>query len=184
MEAHMSATYTLPDVAKRYPTLRFLVGFYKFVGVIALAGGMAFGIYQMVTISRFSSTLGFATMLGTILAAASLSGMCWLVAEGVEVFIGIEENTRQSALIAAQAATSPPLQAEMRQMAASLASTTRLLEQMAAGQQQTNQRMDALAAGLDEVRGGIGTGVKSIEAIAESSKVTATLLYRNGAKPN
>lgn len=180
----MSATYTLPDVAKRYPTLRFLVGFYKFVGVIALAGGMAFGIYQMVTISRFSSTLGFATMLGTILAAASLSGMCWLVAEGVEVFIGIEENTRQSALIAAQAATSPPLQAEMRQMAASLAITNRLLEQVAINQQQTTQRLDSLSAGVDEVRSGVGTGVKSIEAIAESSKVTATLLYRNGAKPN
>ena len=97
----MSATYTLPEVTKRYPTLRFLVGFYKFVGVIALAGGMAFGIYQMVTISRFSPMVGLITMLGTILAAASLSGMCWLVAEGVEVFIGIEENTRQSALIAA-----------------------------------------------------------------------------------
>ena len=180
----MSATYTLPEVTKRYPTLRFLVGFYKFVGVIALAGGMAFGIYQMVTISRFSPMVGLITMLGTILAAASLSGMCWLVAEGVEVFIGIEENTRQSALIAAQAATSPPLQAEMRQMAASLAITNRLLEQVAINQQQTTQRLDSLSAGVDEVRSGVGTGVKSIEAIAESSKVTATLLYRNGAKPN
>ena len=176
----MSATYTLPEVTKRYPTLRFLVGFYKFVGVIALAGGILFGIIQMLA----QGTFGVMTGIGTILAAASLSGMCWLVAEGVEVFIGIEENTRQSALIAAQAATSPPLQAEMRQMAASLAITNRLLEQVAINQQQTTQRLDSLSAGVDEVRSGVGTGVKSIEAIAESSKVTATLLYRNGAKPN
>ena len=180
----MSVTSTPPAVAKRYPTLRFLVGFYKLVGVIGLAGGMIFGLYQMVTISRFSSTLGLITMLGTILAAASLSGMCWLIAEGVEVFIGIEENTRQSALIAAQTATSSPLQAEMRQMAASLAVTNRLLEQVAINQEQTTQRLESLCAGVDEVRSGVGTGVKSIEAIAESSKATATLLYRNGAKPN
>jgi len=176
----MSATYTLPDVAKRYPTLRFLVGFYKFVGVIALAGGILFGIIQMLA----QGTFGVMTGIGTILATASLSGMCWLVAEGVEVFIGIEENTRKTALIAAQAAASSPMQAEMRQMAARLAITNRLLEQVAINQQQTTQRLDSLSAGVDEVRSGVGTGVKSIEAIAESSKVTATLLYRNGAKPN
>jgi len=177
----MTVTSTPPTVAKRYPTLRFLTGGYKFVGVIVLAGGMIFSIVQMVTISRFSE---FITMLGTIFASASLSGMCWLIAEGVEVFLGIEENTRQATLIAAQSATTSPVQGDMRQMAATLAVATRLLEQVSINQQQTTQRLDTLTIGLDEVRGGIGTGVKSIESIAESSKATATLLYRNGPKPS
>jgi hypothetical protein len=176
----MTANATPPRVQKRYPTLRFLVGLYKVIGLLVLTGAFILGLIQMASNGGF----GVLTGIGTIFAGASLSGMCWLIAEGVEVFIGIEENTRQTALSAAQAAAPSPLLADLRQVVAMLASTARLLEQVAEHQQQINQRLDTLVVGLDEVRGGVGTGVRAIEAIAESSKVTATVLYRQGTKHN
>ena len=175
----MTVTSTPPAVTKRYPSLRFLTGVYKFIGALILVGGFFFGLSQM-TSGSFGVMVGFSTIVSSLFMA----GMCGLIAEGVEVFLGIEENTRQATLIAAQSATTSPVQADMRQMAATLAVATRLLEQVSINQQQTTQRLDTLTIGLDEVRGGIGTGVKSIESIAESSKATATLLYRNGAKPS
>ena len=178
-EISMTVTSTPPAVTKRYPSLRFLTGVYKFIGALILVGGFFFGLSQM-TSGSFGVMVGFSTIVSSLFMA----GMCGLIAEGVEVFLGIEENTRQATLIAAQSATTSPVQADMRQMAATLAVATRLLEQVSINQQQTTQRLDTLTIGLDEVRGGIGTGVKSIESIAESSKATATLLYRNGAKPS
>ena len=149
--------------------------------MIVLAGGFLFGFTQMVSQGSMNVVM---LGLGTIFTSASLSVTCWLIAEGIEVFMAIEENTRQSALTAVQAATTTPSKVEMQQMAATLASATRLLEQMATSQQQTNQRLDALGTGMDELRSGVGTGVRAIEAIAESSKVTATVLYRQVAKNN
>ena len=183
---------TPPAVAKRYPVLRFLVVLYKVIGALIFVGGIAFGLYQMLTVGRMAgmgglggfAVFGMIAALGTILSSLFLGGICWMVAEGVGVFLGIEENTRQAALSAAQAAAALPLKAERERMAAALASAIRLLEQMDVNQQQTNQRLDALVTGLDEVRGGVGAGVRAVESIAESSKVTATMLYRNGAKPS
>ncbi len=179
---------TPPAVAKRYPVLRFLVVLYKVIGALIFVGGIAFGLYQMLQVSRMGGlgmgVGGIIMGLGAILPSIFLGGICWMVAEGVGVFLGIEENTRQAALSAAQAAATMPLKTERERMAAALASAIRLLEQMDANQQQMNQRLDALVTGLDEVRGGVGAGVRAVESIAESSKVTATMLYRNGAKPS
>ncbi len=55
------------------------------------------------------------------------------------------------------------------------------LEQIAVNQQ-TDQRLDALATGVGELHGGVGTRVRAIKAIAESSKVTATILHRQAAR--
>ncbi len=117
------------------------------------------------------------------MSSVVIGGLCGLLAEGIEVFLGIEENTRQATLIAAQTVATAPTKAELQQMAVHLVSATRLLEQMAINQQQTNQRLEALSAAFVEVRSGVSTGVQAIESIAESSKVTATVLYRQGVKP-
>jgi hypothetical protein len=166
----MATPRTPPAVARRYPTLRFLVNLYKAAGVVILAGGVLFGIYQRVNISRFGLMAGLIPMLTTILPSAVAGGTLWLIAEGVAVFIAIEENTRMIALRAAQPAPAAP------QVEVSPISISRLLDQLAAGQAQTNQRLDVLIAALAEVRGGVGTGVQGIEAIAETSKATATIL--------
>jgi hypothetical protein len=175
-----------PAVAKRYPVLRFLVVLYKVIGALIFVGGIAFGLYQLLQVSRMGGmgVFGIIAALGTILPSLFAGGICWMVAEGVGVFLSIEENTRQAALSAAQAAATMPLKTERQRADTALASAIRLLEQMDANQQQTHQRLDALVAGLDEVRGGVGAGVRAVESIAESSKVTATVLYRNGGKPS
>lgn len=176
----MTALNTPPAVARRYPTLRFLAGLYKVVGVIIMAGGVIFGISQLVNLVRYSPLFGLTAMLTTILVSAAAGGVLWLIAEGVEVFIAIEQNTRQ---IAAQAAPAQPA-AGVTPIAIGP-----LLDQLAAGQAQTNQRLDALIAAIAEVRGGVGAGVQGVEAIAETSraiaetsKATATILYRQGVK--
>lgn len=122
--------------------------------------------------------------IGTIFAGLSLSGMLWLVAEGVQVFIDIEENTRQTAYGVATPVTVPPAQLDTGEILASLAAVVRLLEQVAAYQQQTNQRLDSVTKELNELHANVGSGVKAMEAVAESSKVTATVLYRQVSKHN
>jgi nitrate reductase NapE component len=173
---------TPPPVEKRYPILRFLVVLYKVVGVLVVAGGFLVGLYQMLANGRMG-VFGIIAGLGTMIPSLFAGGICWMVAEGVGVFLSMEENTRQAALSVAQAAATMPLKTERERMAAALALAIRLLEQMDMNQQQTNQRLDALVTGLNEVRGGVGAGVRAVESIAESSKVTATVLYRSGGKP-
>jgi hypothetical protein len=137
---------------------------------------MIYGLITMVS----GGSLSVMTGLGILFAAASLSGTCWLVGEGVELFIDMEENTRQSAVIAAEAAAVAPTKAEMLKIVEAMASTTRLLEQVVA----TNQRLDVLGVSMTEIRDAVGAGVKAMETTAESSKVTATMLYRQVAKHN
>lgn len=177
MKEGSMATPQMPSIVmKRYPTLRFLIGIYKAAGVLVLAGSIIFGLYQMITIGGFNLLLGFITMLGTIFSGAVLSGVFWLIAEGIDIVIAIEENTRLTALRTTQVA--PPISpAELSQP-----SITRLLDQLVAGQIQTNQRLDALITALSEMHGNISTGVQTIESIAESSKATATILYRQGSR--
>lgn len=176
----MAAPRTPPAVARRYPTLRFLVKLSKASGGLALAIGGIIGLLQVASLIRFGSVAGLIAMLSTILPSVMAGGALWMVAEGIEVFIDIEENTRQ---IAAQPTPAAP------QAGITPISIGQLLDQMAAGQVQTNQRLDALIAALAEVRGGVGAGVQGVEAIAESSraiaetsKATATILYRQGVK--
>lgn len=182
----MTATASLPHIAKRYPTLRFLVGLYKVAGVLILAGGFIFGLFQMIQMSRF----GLAGVIaGGITISSGLlgGGMCWLIAEGIEVFIAIEENTRQMALQAArsaapQAIAAPQEGQDISMAVAYLEASTRLIEQLLNAQQQAGQRLDALATSVETLRTQIDAGVRVAEAVAESSKVTATVLYRQSGK--
>ncbi|WP_129627164.1 hypothetical protein [Candidatus Oscillochloris fontis] len=160
-----------PTLERRYPTLRFLVGLYKVVGVIALTVSIVIGSFQLVGMSRFSLPLGFFAMLSTLLIGAAIAGACWLVAEGIAVFMAIEENTRMIAMNMNTGAAAPPAE-----------DLKRLVQQMVDEQINTNHRLDALVNTLVAMRGNVSSGVQGIEAIVESSKATATILYRQSNK--
>ncbi|EFO81230.1 hypothetical protein OSCT_0891 [Oscillochloris trichoides DG-6] len=165
----MSMLNIPPTIERRYPTLRFLVGFYKVVGVIVLAGSVIVGIYQLVAIRL--GMLGFFAMLSTILSGVAIGGLCWLVAEGIEVFMAIEENTRMAAMNMRTGTAAPPAE-----------DLKRLMQQMLEEQINTNHRLDALVNMLVAMRSNVSSGVQGIDAIAESSKVMATILYRQNNK--
>lgn len=171
------ATIKPPHVEQRYKTLRFIAGMYSLFAAIVLVFGLLIGIGQLLS---GPAMLGVGMIVGTL----SLTGTCLMIAEGIAMFLDIEENTRQAAVSAAQAASIPPPAKDLQRIAASLDATARLIEQLLAAQQQANQRLDALATGVDELRAQVGTGVSAAQAVAESSKVTATVLYRQGARHN
>ncbi len=158
-----------PTHERRYPTLRFLVGLYKIAGVVVLAGSVIVGIYQLVAIRL--GMLGFFAMLSSILSGVAIGGACWLVAEIISVFMAIEENTRMTAMNMNTGAAAPPTE-----------DLKRLVQQMLEEQINTNHRLDALVNMLVAMRSDVTHSSQGIEAIAESSKATATILYRQNNK--
>lgn len=159
-----------PTPERRYPILRFLVGLYKAAGIIALVGGIGLGIYQLLSMSQFG-LFGFFAMLSTILSGVAIGGACWLAAEIISVFMAIEENTRMTAMNMRTGTAAPPAE-----------DLKRLMQQMLEEQINTNHRLDALVNMLVAMRSNVSSGVQGIDAIAESSKVMATILYRQNNK--
>ena len=85
---------------ERYPVLKMISKVYQVIGV--LSGVIAFiaAVIEFVTLSSFGKygtmgglVYGFGIMIAGALAVIS----CFAIAEGINVFLDIEENTRKAA---------------------------------------------------------------------------------------
>ena len=85
---------------ERYPVLKMISKVYRVIGV--LAGVIAFiaAVIEFVTLSSFGKygTMGGLVYgFGIIIAGALAVISCFAIAEGINVFLDIEENTRKAA---------------------------------------------------------------------------------------
>jgi uncharacterized membrane protein (DUF485 family) len=177
----MAAKRFAAPVTKRYPNLRFVIKLYKALGLLVLTGCLipGFVILPMAFIDGFIGE-GSLIGIGLIFAGFSLAGLYWAIAEGIELATDVEENTRRSAQLLTQTDQNAAPAGDAARSAAHLENVVRILEMTAVYQQQTNKRLEELSTEIEAMRSDLTTGVQTLTTVAESSKVVATILYRQG----
>jgi hypothetical protein len=177
----MAAKRSVAPATKRYPNLRLLVKLYKVFGVIALAVNIVASLvmFLMVLTGEIASA-GLLVGLSLIFSGFAMAVLFWSIAERTTLATDVEENTRRSAKLLAQAARNAAPAGDAARSAAHLENVVRILEMTAVYQQQTNKRLEELSTELEAMRGDLTTGVQTLTKVAESSKVVATILYRQG----
>ena len=91
-----------PETAglERYPVLKMISTVYRVIGVLAGLIAVTAAVIEFATMSSFGNygtlgglVFGFGIMIAGALAVIS----CFAIAEGIKVFLDIEENTRKAA---------------------------------------------------------------------------------------
>lgn len=181
----MHAVPSRPQIEVRYPILRFLVIVYKVIGIVIITSGFVFALVQMAQIRSFGVFFAISSGITIMMSGLITGGLSWLVAEGVEVFLSIEQHMRQ---VAAQTTPATPAQTsvtlhsqqDLAMAVTYLEVSTRLMEHLLASHQDTGKRLDTLIAHVETLQTHAETGVRAAESAAESSRVVATMLYRQG----
>jgi hypothetical protein len=92
----------LVSTSKRYPALRIISTIYRILAYVsAVAGfiGVLVGIYQMSERYGYGGAAGGTILLLSLLYGGIAFVTFMAIAEGIHVFIDIEENTRQSSSV-------------------------------------------------------------------------------------
>lgn len=170
----MATKQTPASHSEPYPTLRGMALVYKSLGVLVAGLSIVVGVMMMVDGTGSAISGG----IGLIFTGLVTSTTLWLIAEGIEVALDIEYNTRQTMEQVSTASQRPGASS------VDAATLTKILEKLVASQAQTNQRLDELATIASALKSELGTEVKILESVAESSKVAATVLYKQSTRSN
>lgn len=85
---------------ERYPVLKMISTVYRVIGALAGVIAITAAVIEFVTLSSFGKygTMGGLVYgFGIIIAGALAVISCFAIAEGINVFLDIEENTRKAA---------------------------------------------------------------------------------------